>query len=107
VIEEYLRGGEGEDAPRTPQNRGGIGLRNSHHRKNWESGRCQGVDDNDDVLSFRTTVPLTEWLHRISAPIAGQPRRVKLMRVGDDAKVISIARVEKDDDPDEEDDEAN
>ena len=51
AIEDYLRGGEDENAEKAPQNRGGIGLKNYNvTQKTGKVADVKVVDDNDDIL---------------------------------------------------------
>lgn len=108
AIEEYLRGGEGEDAPRTPQNRGGLGLRN--YNITDKTGKVAGikvVDDNDDVLIISDDGTIIRMAADAISKYSRATQGVKLMRVGDDARVISIARVDKEEEePDQKEEES-
>ena len=103
AIEEYLRGGEGENAPKTPQNRGGYGLRNYHITKKTGKAACiKVVGDNDDVLIISDDGTMIRMAAADISTYSRATQGVRLMRVTENARVISVARMEKEDEPDEE-----
>ena len=102
LLEEYLRGSDG-----TAQSRGGLGLRNYHITD--KTGKVAGVkvvDDNDDVLIISDDGTIIRMAAKDISTYGRATQGVKLMRVGEDARVISIARVVRDEDAEEEPEEA-
>jgi DNA gyrase subunit A len=103
-IEEYLRGGE-DGAPRTPQNRGGLGLKN--YNVTEKTGKVAGikvVDENDDVLVISDDGTIIRMSAADISLYSRATQGVRLMRLSDDAKVISIARTEKEEETDDDED---
>jgi DNA gyrase subunit A len=93
-IAEYLRGDEGET-----QRRGGIGRRNYHITdKTGKVADVKVVDDNDDVLLISDDGTIIRMAAADISMIGRATQGVRLMRTSSDAKVISIARTEKDED---------
>ncbi|NLT13525.1 MAG: DNA gyrase subunit A [Clostridiales bacterium] len=96
-IEEYMRGGDG--AEREAQNRGGLGLKNYNiTEKTGKVADVKVVDDNDDVLIISDDGTIIRMAASDISTYSRATQGVKLMRIGDDARVISIARTEKEED---------
>ena len=106
-IDEYLRGVGCEAEEKTAQNRGGIGLKNYNiAKKTGKVAAVKVVDDNDDILIISDDGTIIRMAAADISTYSRATMGVKLMRIGDDARVISIARTEKEEDediPDEED----
>jgi len=90
-IEEYMRGPDGE---KLPQRRGGKGLNN--YRLTAATGKVAAVkvvDENDDVLMISddgTIIRMeTEDINLYSRTTQG----VRVMRLSEGAKVISVAKI--------------
>ncbi|MCL2843762.1 MAG: DNA gyrase subunit A, partial [Oscillospiraceae bacterium] len=89
-ILEYLRGDSG-----VPQNRGGVGLKNYNITE--KTGTISGVlvvDDQDDILLISDDGTIIRMAAADISKLSRGTQGVRLMRVGEDAKVISIARTE-------------
>ncbi len=100
-IDEYLRGVSCESGEKMAQNRGGLGLKNYNITK--KTGRVAAVkvvDDNDDILIISDDGTIIRTAASDISTYSRATMGVKLMRIGDDARVISIARTEKEDDED-------
>jgi DNA gyrase subunit A len=93
-IAEYLRGGEGE---KTAQSRGGIGRTNYKiTEKTGSIVAVKVVDDNDDVLIISDDGTIIRMDAASISTYSRNTQGVRLMRTNNDAKVISIARTDKD-----------
>lgn len=93
-IEEYLRGGE--DA--APQKRGGKGLKNYNiTSKTGKVADVKVVDDNDDVLLISDDGTIIRMAADSISTFGRATQGVRLMKVFDGSKVISVARTEKED----------
>ena len=104
-IEEYLRG-DGEE--KTTQNRGGMGVKNYNiTKKTGKVADIKVVDDNDDVLIISDDGTIIRMAASDISTYSRATQGVRLMRLGDDAKVISIARTDKEDSADEDENEAS
>ena len=91
AIEEYLRG---ED--NTPQRRGGMGLRNYNITdKTGKIADVKVVDDEDDILIISDDGTIIRMAADSISMYGRSTQGVKLMRVTDGSKVISLARTEK------------
>ncbi|UOO37693.1 DNA gyrase subunit A [Oscillospiraceae bacterium CM] len=98
-IDEYLRGVVCEGAERAAQNRGGIGLKNYNIAdKTGKVAAVKVVDDNDDVLIISDDGTIIRMAAADISVYSRATMGVKLMRIGDDARVISIARTDKEED---------
>lgn len=96
-ISEYLRGEEA-------QNRGGYGKRNLLVTdKTGSVVDIKVVDDNDDVLLISNDGTIIRLAADGISTYGRSTQGVRLMRMGSEAKVISIARTEKEDESDLED----
>lgn len=101
AISEYLRGGDGETIG-TPQNRGGIGVKNYNITdKTGKIAAAKVVDDNDDVLIISDDGTIIRMAASDISIYGRATQGVKLMRVNDETKVISIARTDKEEDVEE------
>ncbi|MCL2368536.1 MAG: DNA gyrase subunit A, partial [Oscillospiraceae bacterium] len=96
-ILEYLRGDSG-----VPQNRGGVGLKNYNITE--KTGSIAGVlvvDETDDILLISDDGTIIRMATADISKLSRGTQGVRLMRLGEDAKVISIARTEPiEEDPD-------
>lgn len=96
-INEYLRGADGET-----QSRGGIGKKNQQVTNKTGKVACiKVVDDNDDVMIISDDGTIIRMAATDISTIGRNTQGVRLMRIGEDAKVISIARTEKDEEEEE------
>jgi len=92
-ISEYLRGEEG-----VVQSRGGVGRKNQIITdKTGRVADIKVVDDNDDVMIISDDGTIIRMAAADISTIGRATQGVRLMRMGSEAKVISIARTEKDD----------
>ena len=95
-IEEYLRGVTCEGAEREAQSRGGLGLRNYNiTEKTGKVADVKVVDENDDVLIISDDGTIIRMAASSISMYGRATQGVKLMRIGEDARVISIARTDK------------
>ena len=100
-ITEYLRGGE--DAG--PQKRGGMGLKN--YNVTDKTGPVTGiklVTDGDDLLLISDDGTIIRMDTSSISTLGRSTQGVRLMRVSDGAKVISIALADKEEDADDDSD---
>ena len=89
-IEEYTRGG-GE-----PQHRGGMGLKNYNvTEKTGKVAACKVVDDSDDLLVISDDGTIIRMAVDGISVLSRATQGVRLMRVSEGSRVISIARTEK------------
>jgi len=96
-ISEYLRGEEGET-----QSRGGYGKKNQIITD--KTGKVAGVkvvDDNDDVLIISDDGTIIRMAASDISVYGRATQGVRLMRTTEDSRVISIARIEKDEEEEE------
>jgi DNA gyrase subunit A len=104
-IEEYLRGSEDENAPRTPQNRGGIGLKNYNiTEKTGPVAAAKVVDEDDDILLLSDDGTIIRMAVSDISVYGRATQGVVLMRLSEGARVISLARVDKEDDTEDSED---
>ncbi|MDR3277251.1 MAG: DNA gyrase subunit A, partial [Oscillospiraceae bacterium] len=97
-ISEYLRGSDGGEGEKTAQSRGGIGRRNYNiTEKTGKVAAVKVVDDNDDVLIISDDGTIIRMAAADISTYSRATQGVRLMRIGDDARVISVARTEKED----------
>ena len=90
-IEEYLRGNDG-----TPQHRGGMGLRNYNvTEKTGKVADVKVVDGNDDILLISDDGTIIRMSTETISTFGRATQGVRLMRLAEGAKVISIARTDK------------
>jgi len=96
-ISEYLRGEEGET-----QNRGGYGRKNQTVTdKTGKVADIKVVDENDDVMIISDDGTIIRMAAADISIIGRSTQGVRLMRTVGDARVISIARTEKEEDSDD------
>ena len=89
-IEEYVRGG-GE-----PQHRGGKGMRGYNcTEKTGKVADCKVVDENDDILIISDDGTIIRMAVDGISTYGRATQGVRLMRVAEGSRVISIARTEK------------
>jgi DNA gyrase subunit A len=89
-IEEYIRGG-GE-----PQHRGGKGMKSYNcTEKTGPVAACKVVDEEDDLLIISDDGTIIRMDVAEISVYGRATQGVRLMRVGDGSRVISIARTEK------------
>ena len=99
-ISEYLRGEDGGT-----QNRGGYGKKNQTVTdKTGKVADIKVVDENDDVMIISDDGTIIRMAATDISIIGRATQGVRLMRTGNEAKVISIARTEKEEFDDEYDD---
>jgi len=90
-IEEYLRGNDG-----MPQKRGGMGLKNYNvTEKTGKVADIKVVDDSDDVLLVSDDGTIIRMGADTISTFGRATQGVRLMRLSEGAKVISIARTDK------------
>ena len=93
-ISEYLRGDDGE-----AQSRGGYGRKNySITSKTGKVADVKVVDDNDDVLIISDDGTIIRMAAADISTYSRATQGIRLMRTTGEARVISIARTEKDED---------
>jgi len=94
-ISEYLRG---EDA----QSRGGTGKKNySITEKTGKVAAIKVVDDNEDVLIIANDGTIIRMAAADISTYSRATQGVRLMRTSGESRVISIARIDKDDEEDD------
>ena len=95
-VSEYLRGGDGEE--KTAQNRGGMGLKN--YNVTEKTGSVAGVKivtDNDDVMVISDDGTIIRMPVSDISTYKRDTQGVKLMKIGENTRVISIAVMERED----------
>lgn len=96
-IGEYLRGNDG-----IPQKRGGTGLRNYNVTdKTGKVADVKVVDEKDDVLLISDDGTIIRMGADTISTFGRATQGVRLMRLSDGAKMISVARTDKDDSEEE------
>jgi len=100
-ILEYLRGDSG-----VPQNRGGIGLKNYNiTEKTGDIADIKVVDEGDDILLISDDGTIIRMAAKDVSIYGRGTQGVRLMRLDEGARVISVARTEHlEEDDDVEDD---
>jgi len=94
---EYFRGDEGG-----VQSRGGYGKKNYIiNDKTGKVADIKVVDDNDDVLIISDDGTIIRTAAADISTFGRATQGVRLMRMGKETKVISIARTEKEEDEEE------
>ena len=89
-IEEYIRGEGG------PQHRGGLGLKNYNvTEKTGYVADCKVVDETDDLLVISDDGTIIRMAVGSISVLGRATQGVRIMRVSEGARVISIARTEK------------
>lgn len=92
-IGEYLRGNDG-----IPQKRGGTGLRNYNVTdKTGKVADVKVVDEKDDVLLISDDGTIIRMGADTISTFGRATQGVRLMRLSEGAKMISVARTDKDD----------
>lgn len=100
-IEEYMRGGEETG----PQRRGGFGLKNSKcTEKTGKVADVKIVDDDDDLLVISDDGTIIRMGVETISVFSRGTQGVRVMRPADGAKVISIARTDKEEETEEDGD---
>jgi len=96
-ISEYYRGaGVSDDGESEVQSRGGYGKKNYIiTEKTGKVADIKVVDDIDDVLIISDDGTIIRMAAADISVYGRATQGVRLMRIGDDARVISIARTEK------------
>ena len=90
-IEEYMRGNDG-----TPQKRGGMGLRNYNVTdKTGKVADIKVVDENDDILLISDDGTIIRMGAETISTFGRATQGVRLMRLSEGAKMISVARTDK------------
>ncbi|MDR0917409.1 MAG: DNA gyrase subunit A [Oscillospiraceae bacterium] len=100
AISEYLRGAEGEQEA---QNRGGTGKLNCRvTEKTGKVADVKVVDDHDDILLISDDGTIIRMAADTIPTLGRATQGVRLMKVGTDARVIAVARADKDETDDTE-----
>ncbi len=90
AVEEYIRGESG------PQNRGGLGIKNYQvTEKTGKVVAAKVVDEEEDVLLISDDGTIIRMAVTDISVYGRQTQGIKLMRVQDGSRVISLARTEK------------
>ena len=90
-ISEYLRGEEGET-----QSRGGVGRKNYNiTEKTGKVADIKVVDDNDDVLIISDDGTIIRMAAADISTYSRATQGVRLMRTTEEARVIAIARTDR------------
>ncbi|MDR0839062.1 MAG: DNA gyrase subunit A [Oscillospiraceae bacterium] len=98
-ITEYLRGGEGEHEA---QSRGGLGKKNYNiTAKTGKAAAIKVVTDSDDVLIIADDGTIIRMDAAGISTLSRSTQGVRLMKMNDGAKVIAIARTDKEDEIDD------
>ena len=93
LIEEYVRGTDG-----VPQKRGGMGLKNYNcTEKTGKIADVKVVDENDDILVVTDDGTIIRMAADSVSLLGRSTQGVRMMRLAEGAKVISIAKTDKDD----------
>jgi DNA gyrase subunit A len=93
AMEEYLRGNDG-----TPQRRGGMGVKNYHVTdKTGKVADVKVVCDEDDVLLISDDGTIIRTGAETISTFGRATQGVRLMRLAEGSKLISIARTDKED----------
>lgn len=101
VMSEYFRGGE-------PQRRGGLGLKNYNITdKTGKVAAMKIVDEEDDILIITDDGIIIRMAVSDINTYSRATQGVKLMRVPDGIRVISVARTEKENEEGENGEEPN
>lgn len=97
LIEEYVRGSDG-----VPQKRGGMGLKNYNcTEKTGMIADVKVVDENDDILVVTDDGSIIRMAADSVSLLGRSTQGVRMMRLAEGAKVISIAKTDKDDSEEE------
>ena len=93
MIEEYVRGTDG-----VPQKRGGMGLKNYNCTdKTGKIADVKVVNENDDILVVTDDGSIIRMAADSISLFGRSTQGVRMMRLAEGAKVISIAKTDKDD----------
>lgn len=99
AIEEYVRGSDG-----TPQKRGGMGLKNYNcTAKTGKIADVKVVNDEDDILVVSDDGTIIRMPVDGISQLGRATQGVRMMRLAEGAKVISIARTDKEEEDDSSD----
>ena len=93
-IDEYLRGGDGDE--KSAQNRGGLGLKN--YRITEKTGPVAGakvVSETDDVLLISDDGTIIRMPAADISVYKRDTQGVRVMRVSEGSRVISVARMDR------------
>jgi DNA gyrase subunit A len=91
LLDEYLRGDDNQ-----PQHRGGLGLKNYNvTEKTGKIADIKVVDDTDDILMVSDDGTIIRMAADGISIYSRATQGVRLMRLAEGAKLISIARTEK------------
>ncbi len=94
-LDEYLRGGDGE---RQPQSRGGMGLKNYNcTEKTGFVADVKVVREDDDLLIVADDGTIIRTAASGVSVLGRATQGVRIMRPNPGAKVISVARTERED----------
>ena len=94
-LDEYLRGADGE---RQPQSRGGMGLKNYNcTEKTGYVADVKVVHDDDDLLIVADDGTIIRTAASGVSVLGRATQGVRIMRPNPGAKVISVARTERED----------
>ena len=94
-LDEYLRGGDGE---RQPQSRGGMGLKNYNcTEKTGYVADVKVVREDDDLLIVADDGTIIRTAASGVSVLGRATQGVRIMRPNPGAKVISVARTERED----------
>ncbi len=97
-LDEYLRGGDGE---RQPQSRGGMGLKNYNcTEKTGFVADVKVVRDDDDLLIVADDGTIIRTAASGVSILGRSTQGVRLMRPNPGAKVISVARTDREEEND-------
>ena len=97
-LKDYLRGGDGAQAGQTYL-RGGMGMKNYNiTEKTGEVAVAKVVDEADDVLLIADDGTMIRMSAAEISIYERATQGVRLMRVNAGAKVISIARTDREED---------
>ncbi|MCR5689551.1 MAG: DNA gyrase subunit A, partial [Clostridiales bacterium] len=100
-IDEYLSS-RGESGVKVTQKRGGLGMKNyTITEKTGKVAAVKVVDDNDDVLIISDDGTMIRMASTDISTYKRDTMGVRLMRVSDNARVISIARMDREDEEEE------
>ena len=95
LLDDYLRGADGE---RQPQSRGGMGLKNYNcTEKTGYVADVKVVRDDDDLLIIADDGTIIRTAASGVSILGRATQGVRLMRPNPGAKVISVARTERED----------
>ena len=95
LLDDYLRGADGE---RQPQSRGGMGLKNYNcTEKTGYVADVKVVRDDDDLLIIADAGTIIRTAASGVSILGRATQGVRLMRPNPGAKVISVARTERED----------